>query len=233
VAAVSPAVADLSVAAARQEAGEMAFLNDQEKGRIAQAIAAVEARTSGELVTAIARVSDGYRFIPILFAAVLALLVLPAAYFGGIVLSLKNLMLAQMALFMLSAILFQLPPIRRLLIPRSVQHQRARRLAYQTFYEAGVHHASHRAGILIFVSIEEHYVQIIADEGVAARVDNTTWEHAVETFIGKVKSGEVAEGFTGCIEQCGAVLAKHFPATMERPANELTNRLIELDGEDL
>ena len=211
----------------------MAFLNDQEKQRITEAIAAVETRTSGELVTALARVSDGYRFIPILFAAVLALLVLPVAYFGEIVLSLKNLMLSQMALFMLSAILFQLPPIRRLLIPRSVQHQRARRLAYQTFYEAGVHHASHRAGILIFVSIEEHYVQIIADEGVAARVDNTTWDHAVETFIGKVKSDEVAEGFIECIEQCGAVLAEHFPATTERPANELSNRLIELDGEDL
>ncbi len=211
----------------------MAFLSDQEKERIAQAITAVEARTSGELVTAIARGSDGYRFIPILFAAVLALLVLPGAYFGGIVLSLKNLMLSQMALFMLSAILFQLPPIRRLLVPRSVQQQRARRLAYQTFYEAGVHHASHRAGILIFVSIEEHYVQIIADEGVAAKVDNAAWDHAVETFISKVKSGEVADGFIGCIEQCGAVLAEHFPATVERPANELTNRLIELDGEDL
>ena len=211
----------------------MAFLTDRDKQQIAQAIAAVEARTSGELVTAIASVSDGYRFIPILIAAVIALLTLPIAYFGGIVLSLKNLMLAQMALFMLSAILFQLPPIRRLLIPCSVQHQRARRLAYQTFYEAGVHHASHRAGILIFVSIEEHYVQIIADEGVAAKVDNRTWDHAVETFVSKVKAGAVTEGFIGCIEQCGEVLAGHFPASGERPANELTNRLIELDGEDL
>ena len=211
----------------------MAFLNDEEKQRITEAIAAVETRTSGELVTAIARVSDGYRFIPILFAAVLALLVLPVGYFGEIVLSLKNLMLSQMAVFMLSAILFQLPPVRRLLVPRSVQQQRARRLAYQTFHEAGVHHASHRAGILIFVSVEEHYVQIIADEGVASRVDQDTWDHAVESFIGNVRSGKVAEGFIECIEQCGDVLARHFPATAERPANELSNRLIELDGEDL
>ena len=211
----------------------MAFLNDREKERIAQAIGAAEARTSGELVTAVARVSDGYRFIPILYAAVLALLVLPVAYFGGIVLSLKTLMLSQMALFILSAILFELPPIRRLLVPRSIQYQRASRLAYQTFYEAGIHHASHRAGILIFVSIEEHYVQIIVDEGVVAKVEQSTWDLAVASFIGKIKSGHVADGFIDCIEQCGAILAEHFPATTERPANELSNRLIEIDGENL
>lgn len=211
----------------------MAFLTDDDKQRIAGAIASAEQQTSGELVTAIASVSDGYRFIPLLYAAVLALLVLPVAYFGQLVLSLYYLMLAQMALFVLFAILFQVPLIRRLIIPRSIQRQRARRLAYETFHRAGVHHASHRAGILIFVSVEERYVHIIADEGVAAKVDNSVWDDAVTGFATQVRAGNVATGFIECIGRCTAVLAEHFPPGERTATNELANHLIELDGEDL
>lgn len=211
----------------------MAFLTDADRRRIAESITSVEEKTSGELVTAIAAVSDGYRFIPILFAAVIALLVLPVAYFAQFVLSLHNLMLLQMALFVFFAILFQVPFIRRLIIPRQVQRQRAQRLAYETFYKAGVHHASHRAGILIFVSVEERYVQIIADEGVAGRVDNSVWDEAVANFVSSVRAGEVADGFITCIDQCGALLAKHFPPDSSQPSGQLANHLIELDGTDL
>jgi putative membrane protein len=211
----------------------MSFLTDDDKRRIAESIASVEQKTSGELVTAIAAVSDGYRYIPILFAAVIALLVLPAAYFGEVVLSLKNLMLLQMALFVFFAILFQVPFIRRFIIPRKVQRQRAQRLAYETFYKAGVHHASHRAGILIFVSVEEHYVQIIADEGVAENVDNSVWDEAINAFVSSVRAGRVAEGFIACIDRCGDLLAAHFPPDGSQPAGQLANQLIELDGENL
>jgi putative membrane protein len=211
----------------------MTFVTDQDRQAIADAIAQVEEKTGGELVTAIAAVSDGYRYIPILFAAVLALLFLPAVYFGQIVVSLQKIMMLQMSLFVLTAILFQVPFVRRFVIPRKVQRQRARRLAYETFFKAGVHRATHRAGILIFVSVEERYVQIIADEGVAAKVDNSVWDAAVATFVSQVRAGRIADGFLQCIGQCGEVLAQHFPPNDDQPVNELANRLIELDGEDL
>lgn len=211
----------------------MAFLNESDKQRLSETIEAVEEKTSGELVTAIASVSDGYRYIPILFAAVLALLVFPVAHYGQIVLSLHKLMILQLAIFMVFSMLFQLPLIRRFIVPGKVQRQRARRLAYETFYKAGVHHATHRAGILIFVSIEEQYVQIIADEGVSSKVDNSTWDNAINDFAAKVKNGMIAEGFIACINQCGEVLAREFPPVEGQATNQLVNRLIELDGEDL
>ncbi len=53
----------------------MAFMNNSDKQRISAAIEAIERQTSGELVTVITRCSDDYRYIPYLWAALLALLV--------------------------------------------------------------------------------------------------------------------------------------------------------------
>ena len=44
----------------------MAFLTDQDRQRIAEAIAAAERRTSGELVTVVAEAADDYRSFPLL-----------------------------------------------------------------------------------------------------------------------------------------------------------------------
>src|SRR3546814_14580464 len=71
------AVGAASAAAARLGVGEMAFLTDDEKRRLRQRIEAAERQTRGELVTVIARQSDAYLFIPLLWASLVALSIPP------------------------------------------------------------------------------------------------------------------------------------------------------------
>jgi putative membrane protein len=205
----------------------MAFLSQQELQDIRQAIAAAETRTSGELVVVIAAQSDDYLYIPTLWAALIALAVPGLAALLGQPWLQQHVYLLQFATFMVLALAFQWRPLKFRLIPRAVSYVRAQRLAQEQFLVQNLHHTEQRTGVLIFVSVAEHYVEILADKGINDRVPDDTWDHIVQQFTGLVKQGRVAEGFMQTIQRCGEVLAENFPAGDNNP-NELPNRLIEL-----
>ncbi len=205
----------------------MAFLSAEEKSRIAEAIKQAECRTSGEIVTVIARESDAYWFIPLLWAAVVALSVpavvllidpwiYPVELYGG-----------QLLLFAGLALLLRWTPVKMRLIPRAVKHRRASRLAREQFLAQGLHRTEGRTGVLLFVSVGEHYVEVLADSGINDKVAPETWSGLVDGFIAKVRQKQVAEGFVEAVDRCGALLAEHFPSSDKDP-NELPNRLVEL-----
>jgi putative membrane protein len=77
------------------------------------------------------------------------------------------------------------------------------------------------------VSVAEHYVEIIADEGLNALVPPGTWDKAVADFVQRVRAGRIAEGFLAAIEVVGTRLAEHFPGAAD-DRDELPNRLIEI-----
>jgi putative membrane protein len=204
----------------------MPFLTDDDRHRIAVAIAAAERRTSGELVAVVAQTAGEYRRVPLLWPALAALL-LPA-----ILLTVEpgmrawTLYLVQAATFLVLALVVQIP-LGTALVPDWLKRRRASRLAREQFFERGLHLTRARTGILIFVSVAEHYVEILADEGIDALVPPGTWDKAVADFIEQVRAGRIAEGFIAAIEVVGARLAEHFPRGTGDP-DELPNHLIEI-----
>ncbi|MEE9336345.1 MAG: hypothetical protein V3U65_19830 [Granulosicoccaceae bacterium] len=223
----------------------MTFLTGNEKAALASQIRQAESQTSAEIVTIITDQSDHYRYIPMLWAALLALAV-PGLYFlyqyltshgwtypGESAETLARLYYVQVLLFFALGMLIQYPPFRFWLIPKSVKHGRAARHAREQFLLQNLHHMSSRTGVLVFVSVAEHYVEIIVDSEVAAVVDNDVWVETVEDFISCVKRNEIAEGFTRTIDHCNNVLSKTFPAN-NVPSNgsakndQLPNNLIEI-----
>ena len=84
-----------------------------------------------------------------------------------------------------------------------------------------------RTGVLVFVSLAEHYVEIIVDEGIAAVVDDEVWTETVSEFVAHVRRGDVARGFERTLEHCREVLWTHFPHEGGKP-DELPDHLVEL-----
>lgn len=205
----------------------MAFLTDSDKQRIATAIAAAEQKTRGELVAVIAGSSDAYRYIPFLWAALLALLVPGILSVLGNPLSGNMAYLVQICTFLGAAALFNWTPLKMRLIPTAVKQLRAHRFAQQQFFLQNLHMTCEHTGVLLFVSVAEHYVEIIADKGINDVVAHDAWQEIVAEFIKQVRSRQVADGFLATIAACGELLASHFPATDEN-RNELPNHLIEL-----
>lgn len=205
----------------------MSLMNNSDKQRISAAIAAIERQTSGELVTVITRCSDDYRYIPYLWAALLALLVPGILSLDATLIPGKFHYLLQICVFLGAAVLFNWLPLKIRLIPAGVKKLRAQRLAREQFFLQNLHGTPGRTGILLFVSLAEHYVEIIADKGINDVVSDNAWEAIVEHFVADVKNNRVVAGFVTAISACGELLVAHFPATGEN-INELPDHLVEL-----
>jgi putative membrane protein len=205
----------------------MAFLTDQDRQKIANAITETERTTSGELVAVVAQAAGDYRYVTLLGPALAALL-LPALLLTiAPGMSAWTLYLAQAATFLVLALLAHLPPVRMALVPASMKRHRASRLAREQFFEQRLHLTTARTGVLIFVSVAEHYVEIIADEGINALVPPGTWDQAVNDFVERVRVGQIAEGFLAVVEAVGTRLSEHFPRAAD-DREELPNRLVEI-----
>lgn len=202
-------------------------LSKHDKQRIKEAIAAVEAQTSGELVAVVARSADDYWDFTLAGAAVAALLVPAIALLFWPTLSAFSVYEFQLEAFLGVMILLRWPALRMRLVPTATQLAYARVLARAQFLTRGLHRTQARAGVLLFVSLAEHYVEIIADEGVNRHVEAGAWEAIVAQFVDAVRARRTADGFIAAIEGCGTILRTHFPRAAD-DKNELTNRLIEL-----
>jgi putative membrane protein len=201
----------------------MRLVPEDEK-RIAEAIRAAEQKTSGEIFCVMAVASSNYRFVPIARAALVALAVpLPLFYFTP--LWAEQIYFVQLATFLACAVLFSLPGLRFALVPRWIKRDRAGVEAKRQFAAHGLHLTQQRTGVLIFASIAERYVEIIADSGINDKVSPEVWDRAVKGMIAKIKQGQAVEGFLEAIRICGEVLAKHFPPGAINK-NELPNKLV-------
>jgi len=119
--------------------------------------------------------------------------------------------------------------VRFRIVPRSMKRERAHGAAVRQFLAQGMQKTERRTGVLIFAAVAERYVEIIADGGINAKVTQEVWDSAVASLIAAIKDGRPGDGFVAAIEQCGAVLAAHFPiAPGSVNPDELPDRLVEI-----
>ena len=198
-------------------------VSEQDRSRIAAAIRAAEAKTSGEIVCVLARTSTDATALPVLLAALVAL-ALPWLLVALTDMSVHRILVLQVAAFVLLAAVLCLPRVRVALVPRPARCHVAHRAAMEQFTIRGMVRKKDRTGILIFVSLAERYARIIADEGIAGRVPQSEWQSTVDALVAHTRDGRIAEGFIAAIEACGKVLAAHFPRT-EASRDELPDRI--------
>ena len=202
------------------------MITDADRARIADAIRAAEARTSGEIFCVLARSAGGYRLVPVAWAAALALIVpLPLIYLSEW--GPTTIYVVQLIAFTLAAIGLSQPALRLRIVPRRRKRERAHAAAMRQFLAQGMQKTEGRTGVLIFVSVAERHAEILADAGIARKVPDQVWDDAVRVLIAGIAVGRAAEGFVTAIGQCAAVLSEHFPpGAINR--NELPNAIIEL-----
>lgn len=205
----------------------MAFLTGSEKQQLRDAIRQAEARTSGEIVTVIAGASGDYFYYPTLWAALLAIVAPLVPMALTVSFAPLGIIELQLLVFVLLALAFRWPPLKRYLVPRAVKQQYCARRAREQFLAQNLHTTRGRTGVLLYVSVFEHHVELLADAGIHAKVPTGTWDGVVANFTRQVKAGQVAGGFNEAVAAIGRELAGHFPAEGANP-NELPDHLIEL-----
>lgn len=202
------------------------MIAESDKRRITQAIRIAESHTAGEIFCVVARQSSDYRLVPVAWAAASALFVpLPFIYLTRW--SAAVIYLLQLIGFLMVAMALSHPKLRFQVVPRRAKHDRAHAEAMRQFFAQGLHKTEHRTGVLIFVSTAERYAEIVADASINEKVAPQVWNNAIDILITAIRAGRAADGFVAAIEQCGSVLAAHFPpGALNR--DELPDKLLEI-----
>jgi putative membrane protein len=202
-------------------------LSAEERAQIEAAVTAAERQTSAELAVVIARESDAYGSYPLLWAAVLSLLVGGAAPFLEPDLEPTFLFAGQVGLFIVLGLLFHWGPIRYLLVPDTIKRKRTSDMARLQFLSLVDDKTPDEAGVLLFVSLAEHHVEILVDGGVARILSEDTWKKIVDEFLGAVRQDRLADGLLKAIRQCGDALALPFPPH-PGTVNDIPDRVVEI-----
>lgn len=84
-------------------------------------------------------------------------------------------------------------------------------LAMKDFETLGVHKTAERTGILIFIIFEEKYYDIIADEGIYAKIPDETWNKMEAKLKEEFRSKNYSAGVIALINEMGEILASEFP----------------------
>jgi len=100
-------------------------------------------------------------------------------------------------------------------------------LARHHFVAAGARLSDAEPHILIYASLKDRQVELVAHDAIHKAVGEGPWNAAVAAVTEGMKAGEPATGFVRAVEICGQALATHFPST--GPAkNRLSNDILEV-----
>jgi putative membrane protein len=207
--------------------GRMPHLREAGRTKVEDSISRAEKKTSGEIVVVVTNASDHYSGIGLMWAALTALSIpLPLILFTNW--PVEHIYVVQLAIFALGVALLQWKPLRFAVVPKWMKHARAHKRAVEEFLAQNLHTTKGRTGILIYVSLAEHFAELIADHAIDKKVTQETWDQIVRELTDRLSRGELEKGLIHSIEACGKLLAKHFPPGSEDP-NELPNHLIVRD----
>ena len=185
-------------------------IDPEESTRVEAALAAVQARTSSQIVCVRARASSSYEMMPLVWS-ILVGLASPWPLLLFTHLSAERIFLAQLAIFLVALVILSLTPLGTMLTPRSVRRGNAHRAALGQFMIRGLSHSAARGNILIFVSMAEHYGRIVADDGAAAAISQSQWQDVVDKMLADIKIGDVDDALIAAASRCADLLAPIFP----------------------
>lgn len=102
-----------------------------------------------------------------------------------------------------------------------------RQRAQQVFSQLRVWDTQDNSGVLIYLQLAERRVELVADRGIAARVNTDEWQLLCDQFANDVRQGPADAAVIACIAKINALLTTHFPASTGNP-QELSNEPVVL-----
>lgn len=205
------------------------YLKNNDVERIGEAVRIAEKKTSGEIVPMVVLSSSPVGHVPMLvtlFASVIFLLIGNWAHFGFYFPNwIWSLLILLPGFYFIGSLMKRNLTVQRFLTNDQDESDNVFRRAQLEFYQQKLQKTKDRTGILIFVSLMERQVIVLADKGISERLPQSTWDEVVQLIIQGKKSGNLADGMIAGIQKCGELLTEKFPV-QSHDQNEIGNQLI-------
>lgn len=194
------------------------FLTKAEQDQVTAVVREVELTTSGEIVPMIVSRSHDYPMAAALAAVAVGLplcLLLTMLVGASFWLGQENLWVF-LALFTvcyppLYVLANRSDGVKRLFLNRRLADAEVREAALAAFYGEGLYRTRQENGILLYISVVEQKVWILADAGINSRIEPRVWEEVVTELTAGIKSGRRCEAICQAVRRVGSILQSHFP----------------------
>jgi putative membrane protein len=197
-----------------------AKFDDAARAALTDCVKKIESTTDAELVLVVRARSGSYRQADYLFGALLAFAGLLFLLFSPFDFHQYWVAIDVALLFVIgSVITSRSNSLRRLLTSNKFRSAAVRTGAAAMFYEAGIANTNAEMGVLIYLSVLERRLELIADRGILKGVNALEWNQQMFELHQAGRKAD-AQTLQKCLEDLGALLSKHLPATGENP-NEL------------
>ncbi len=211
------------------------FLTTEEQERIVNCVRQAETRTSGEIVSMVVSASGSYQISALLAALSV---ILPAALIIVELLRLYGFVdRAALYIFLLisatgcSALYYLMVKegrftglFRHFLLAKDVAEE-VEESALAAFYEEGLHRTAGNNGVLLYISVFEQRLWILADSGIDDRIDGEYWQQIARQAGSELAAGRVCDAICQAIESIAQLLEEHFPC-QQGDKDELDNLVI-------
>jgi putative membrane protein len=202
------------------------FLTNIEKEKIQRAVEEAEKHTSGEIVPMIVPQSYKYPMSNLIGGLVFGLIIALLAVF---IFKNEHLWLF-LTVFILSLIIMHriiefIAPLKRFFISDRELDEEVQEAALVNFYKNGLYKTKDETGVLLFISVFERKVWLLADRGINVKLEPITWQDIVDDLIKGIKAKNQGDAIVHAVTRIGEILRTHFPVKKD-DRNELDNLII-------
>ncbi|NTW56280.1 MAG: hypothetical protein HGB20_04455 [Chlorobiaceae bacterium] len=202
------------------------FLSEAERRAVEDQVTRAEERTSGEIVVMIAPSSYHYPYAGLLGGTLVSIVLAVSIS----MLFSKDSMWFFLCVFVLSFMLMHelfrgALSLKRPFISRRDMAAEVEEAAVMAFYRSGINRTSGHTGILLYVSLFERRVRVVADQAINAKVDQAAWQEIADIVSGGFREKKHGDALGKAVLRCGDILAEHFPRE-EGDVNELVNTVL-------
>jgi len=186
-------------------------LSGADRQRVRAAVDAARKATSAKFDFVVVPASDHYALYPMMWSAILSIGLTGAVSVWRSHLTIGTGVIVTAALFGFLLLVLELWPMRMLITPRSMKRSACGRMARHQFSAHLISRDTEHNGVMLFVSLAEHHLEIIAERDAHAAVPAGTWDRIISDATAKM-SDNLADGLIDAASACGAVLSKAFPS---------------------
>ena len=98
--------------------------------------------------------------------------------------------------------------------------------ALELFSEYRVWDTEENTGVLVYVNICEHGLEIVADRGISAHVSPTVWRAMCDKALAGIANHKTEESLSELLEEIGQLLSQYYHLEHDPAGNELSDSVV-------
>jgi len=203
----------------------MKKFNKDFKTKLYQTIEDIENNSLVELVSIIKDSSGNYRDVSFFSGAILLFWAYTYFMFAPTVFDVYLIYFLTILAFLIGFVLVEfIRPLKRVLSGKRRIEKNVEVYSRAIFQKGGIRHTKEKIGVLIYVSLFEKKVKIIADRGAENMIPIEKWDEIKESFQTVFTASDFQTTFLEKLKNCQKIFSEYIPS-QEDDINELPDNL--------